>query len=198
MEILSFSSQEMKDVIDSSKLISDSGFSSAVFLHENTLIKLHKELYQYLSINSKTFADSVFKRIYMWNNTPFVEREQIEYLQSKQSEIKRTDFDKGLVLVNDRICGVILENHLDYKDLTNIEIESPSQIFKILKNILLALKELEEHGISHLDLAKAEKWKEETLNIFGSITKDDNFIDIIEEYDNYEAESDIPDYDVIN
>jgi len=39
---------------------------------------------------------------------------------------------------------------------------------------------------------------EETLNIFGSIEKNDNFIDIIEEYDNYEEESDIPDYDVIN
>lgn len=40
---------------------------------------------------------------------------------------------------------------------------------------------------------------EETLNIFGSTEENDNFIDIIEEYDTYtEEESDIPDYDVIN
>ena len=40
--------------------------------------------------------------------------------------------------------------------------------------------------------------KEETLNIFGTTEKNDNFIDIIEEYDNYEEETEIPDYDVIN
>lgn len=40
--------------------------------------------------------------------------------------------------------------------------------------------------------------KEETLNIFGTLEKKDNFIDIIEEYDTYEEESDIPDFDIIN
>ena len=40
--------------------------------------------------------------------------------------------------------------------------------------------------------------KEETLNIFGNKESKDNFIDIIEEYDTYEEESDIPDFDVIN
>ena len=41
--------------------------------------------------------------------------------------------------------------------------------------------------------------KEETLNLFDTIKKDENFLDVIEEYDNYkEDKNDIPDYDVIN
>ena len=41
--------------------------------------------------------------------------------------------------------------------------------------------------------------KEETLNLFDTTKKDENFLDVVEEYDMYEEdESDIPDYDVIN
>lgn len=41
--------------------------------------------------------------------------------------------------------------------------------------------------------------KEETLNIFGSTKKNEDFLEVIEEYDNYEdTEEDIPDFDVIN
>ena len=41
--------------------------------------------------------------------------------------------------------------------------------------------------------------KEESLHIFDETTDDNDFLDIIEEYDNYEdEETDIPDYEVIN
>lgn len=41
--------------------------------------------------------------------------------------------------------------------------------------------------------------KEETLNIFDTTKKDENFLDVMEESNVYEEdESDIPDYDVIN
>jgi len=39
---------------------------------------------------------------------------------------------------------------------------------------------------------------EETLNIFENKAEKDNFMDVIEEYDKYESDSDIPDYDIIN
>lgn len=39
---------------------------------------------------------------------------------------------------------------------------------------------------------------EETLNIFKNEVDKDNFMDVIEEYDKYESDSDIPDYDIIN
>lgn len=171
MEILSYDPKSLKDVIDEGKLISEAGFSGAVFLHGSNLIKLDQRLYHYLKINSKTFANSVFKDRYLFDKEPFVAREQIEYLQSKQKNVRLTEFDKGIVLVKDRICGVILEPHLDYHDLTNSKIENPRTILKILRNILAAIRELELNEISHLDLAKGEKGKEPTLNI---LHKDEN------------------------
>ena len=165
MEILSYDPKSLKDVIDEGKLISEAGFSGAVFLHGSNLIKLDQRLYHYLKINSKTFANSVFKDRYLFDKEPFVAREQIEYLQSKQKNVRLTEFDKGIVLVKDRICGVILEPHLDYHDLTNSKVENPRTILKILRNILAAIRELELNEISHLDLAKGEKGKEPTLNI---------------------------------
>ena len=165
MEILSYSPNSLKDTIDESVLISEAGFSGAIFLHGSTLIKLDKELYHYLKINSKIFANSVVEDRYRYDDEPFVSKEQIEYLERKQKDIHLTEFDRGIVLVKDKICGVILEPHLDYHDLTNSKIENPRTILKILRNILAAIRELELNEISHLDLAKGEKGKEPTLNI---------------------------------
>ena len=109
----------MKDAIEKSKLVSDKGFSGAVFLYDNKLIKLHKRLYGDLKVNSKTFAKRRFDDIYRWDKRPFVDPKQIEYLNSIQPDIHLTDFDKGIVLVEDIVCGTILTNHLDYKDLTD-------------------------------------------------------------------------------
>ena len=40
---------------------------------------------------------------------------------------------------------------------------------------------------------------EENLNIFDKVTNKSDFLDIVEEYDNYDGkENDIPDYDVVN
>ena len=165
MEILSYSPNSLKDTIDESVLISEAGFSGAIFLHGSTLIKLDKELYHYLKINSKIFANSVVEDRYRYDDEPFVSKEQIEYLERKQKDIHLTEFDRGIVLVKDKICGVILEPHLDYHDLTNSKIENPRTILKILRNTLAAIRELELNEISHLDLAKGEKGKEPTLNI---------------------------------
>ena len=165
MEILSYSPDSLKDTIDESVLISEAGFSGAVFLHGSTLIKLDKGLYHYLKINSKIFANSVVENRYRYDNEPFVSKEQIEYLERKQKDIHLTEFDRGIVLVKDKICGVILEPHLDYHDLTNSKIENPRTLLKILRNVLAAIHELEVNKISHLDLAKGEKGKEPTLNI---------------------------------
>ena len=165
MEILEYDPFLLKDVIESATLISDKGFSGAVFFHDGKLIKLHKRLYQDLKVNSRKLSERRFNDVYRWDKRPFVEKEQIEYLCSIQSEIHLTDFDKGIVLVNDQICGTILTEHLDYQDLTNIEFDNPKRIIILLRNILASLKELEDHEISHLDLAKGEKGKNITLNI---------------------------------
>ena len=165
MEIIDVNAFEMKDMIEEGTLISDKGFSGAIFLHDSTLIKLSKRLYQDLKVNSRTFAERRFKDIYRFEKKPFVEKEQIEFLQEKQKDIHLTDFDKGIVSVNDLICGTILTPHLDYQDLTDIDLHDKKTLLIILGNILKAIKELEKNGISHLDLAKGESGKKPTLNI---------------------------------
>ena len=165
MEILKFNVNELKDAIDDGILISDSGFSGSIFLHGEKLLKLDQNLYHYLRINSKTFARRIFERTYQYNNKPFVNKELIEYLLSKQTNIHLTDFDLGIVYVNERICGSILTPHLDYQDLTNYSPIDNISLLKIFKNLLFALRELDLNQISHLDLVKGEKNKEPTLNV---------------------------------
>ena len=183
MEILKFNVNELKDAIDNGKLISDSGFSGSIFLHGEKLLKLDQNLYHYLRINSKTFAKKIFERTYRYNDKPFVNKELIEYLLSKQANIHLTDFDLGIVYVNERICGSILTPHLDYQDLTTYSAKDNVTLLKILKNLLLALRELDLNQISHLDLANGEKNKEPTLNVLYKDTdiklcdlSDDRFI----------------------
>jgi len=169
MEILNFNPEDLKKYIDEGTLISDSGFTSAVFANGSRVIKLQKELYKHLQVNNICFANSVVRDHYRWSQTPFVEKEQIEYLQEKQKDIQLTTFDKGIVTINNKgqeiICGVILNNLLDYKDLTDIELKDISTLLKILSNILKAIKELDDNKISHLDLAKQISGKQPTLNI---------------------------------
>ena len=165
MEILEYNPFTLKDIIEESTLISNKGFQGVVFLHDNKLIKLRKRLYEDLKVNSRNLAERRFEDIYRWDKTPFVDPNQIEYLLKVQPNIHLTDFDKGIVLVKNQVCGTILTPHLDYQDLTDIEITNPKQIIILLRNILQALKELEDNEISHLDLAKGERGKDITLNI---------------------------------
>ena len=165
MEIIDVNAFEMKDMIEEGTLISDKGFSGSIFLHGSTLIKLSKRLYQDLKVNSRTFAERRFRDIYRFEKKPFVEKEQIEFLQEKQKDIHLTDFDKGIIYVNDLICGSILTPHLDYQDLTDINLNDKKTLLIILENILKAIRELEVNGISHLDLAKGERGKKPTFNI---------------------------------
>lgn len=165
MEIIEFNPFEMKDAIENGTLISNKGFHGTVFLHNNKLIKLHKRLYDDLKVNSRNLSQRRFDDIYRFDKRPFVNPDQIQYLSSIQPNIHLTDFDKGIVLVKDQVCGVILAEHLDYKDLTDIDNNDPKTLLIILKNILNALRELELNKISHLDLAMAEKGCKPTLNI---------------------------------
>jgi hypothetical protein len=164
MEILKFNPIEMKQYIDEGTLISKSGFNGAVFKHGDRLIKLDKEYYHYLAVNPFIFANETFERLSRYIES-FVEISQIQYLLDKQKDVHLTDFDRGVVYINDRVVGTILTPHLDYQDLTNISFNNVHDLLIIIKNILSAIRELELNGISHLDLALAEKWKQPTLNV---------------------------------
>ena len=164
MQVINFTSEELKHAIDSGEVVSRSGNFSVLFLYENQLIKLDKPLFEQLKINSIQIAPEIVSDCQKENGN-FVSEEQIEYLLSKQPDIKLTDFDLGVVKVGDYVCGTILANHLTYQDLTNIKGDNPEYIYKLLVKTFLALCELEDNGISLLDISLNDKNADCNLNI---------------------------------
>lgn len=64
--------------------------------------------------------------------------------------------------------------------------------------IILSTIKYDDKIIDNLISENKLMGEEETLNIFQNKDEKDNFMDVIEEYDKYESDSDIPDYDIIN
>lgn len=64
--------------------------------------------------------------------------------------------------------------------------------------IILSTIKYDDDLIEGLIVENKIKTSEETLKIFGDKKKKQDFIEVIEEYDNYEKKEDIPDFDVIN
>ena len=64
--------------------------------------------------------------------------------------------------------------------------------------IILSTIKYDDDLIEELIVDNKMKNKEETLDIFGDKSKKQDFIEVIEEYDNYEDDNEIPDFDVIN
>lgn len=65
--------------------------------------------------------------------------------------------------------------------------------------IILSTIKYDDMIIENLIVENKINSEEENLNIFENVENNDNFMDVIEEYDTYEEEeTDIPDYDKIN
>ena len=64
--------------------------------------------------------------------------------------------------------------------------------------IILSTIKYDDELISNIIVENKIGNKEETLNIFGEKKSKQDFIEVIEEYDNYDESDNIPDYDVIN
>jgi len=64
--------------------------------------------------------------------------------------------------------------------------------------IILSTIKYDDKIIDNLISENKLMGEEETLNIFQNKDEKDSFMDVIEEYDKYESDSDIPDYDIIN
>ena len=63
---------------------------------------------------------------------------------------------------------------------------------------ILSTIKYDDELIENLIVENKINSNEETLSIFDDKKKKQDFIDVIEEYDNYDAKEDIPDFDVIN
>lgn len=151
MEELKLTPEELKDIVDDGQMIGH-GFFGMTFKYKDRLIKLDKQLYSLLKYNDKRFADEMFNHRYKWTKESFVNPKQIEILASKQKDITLTKLPQGVVNVEGIIPGIIIPYHEDHKALELLPKDDYVTLLKILRKLLLEVKELADHEISQEDL----------------------------------------------
>lgn len=159
MEELRVSPKDLKQIIENSQVMGQ-GYFGIVLLYEGILIKLDKFLYSMLKSENKYYSRKIIEKYYDNNHVDFQDRKQIETLYNMQSEIELTKMPKGILSlkeVSEQILdispGVILPYHQGYEKLEKLHLSEYKQLLVILKNLLLAVKELEDHKISQEDLS---------------------------------------------
>ena len=190
---------EYKDIIDNTINYNK---NNKAFNHNGTGYKYY--LPKYMSIkNSYNFNEKINSN----DNTYFLYVDIVSYYNNKKLENNKecqTNYD----FKNDNIDGYLCINSVNDKYLVEIvynyakiEVKVDECYLKEAVNnsiIILSTIKYDRELISNIIVENKIGNKEETLNIFGNKTKKQNFIEVIEEYDNYEPTDDIPDYDVIN
>ena len=106
--------------------------------------------------------------------------------------------NNGFLIIKDIDNKYLVEILYNY---AKIEVKvNKSDINEAINNSIIILSTINyddkiiENLINEINLSN----EEETLNIFENNEKKDDFMDVIEEYDKYESDTDIPDYDIIN
>ena len=144
--------------------------------NENTYY-LYVDVISYYNKTKKTYDNNASYISYNFQNG-----DNYGYL-----EVNNIDNDKYLVEIIYNYAKIEVKvNEMDINEAINNSIILLSTIKyddEIIKNLV------EDNNINN---------KEEKLDIFGKESDKDNFLKVVEEYDNYENNEDIPDYDKIN
>lgn len=165
MEELKVTPEELKNIIDNGKIIGK-GFFGTVFTYKDKLIKLDKTLHNLLNINDKCFARDIVEDHYKFGDLAedFSDLDQLEYLASKQKDIKLTKLPTGFVSMKDvspRIMGIspgiIIPYHRNHQELELLSKKDYQKVLIILRKLLLAVKELADNKIDHEDLVVCNK-----------------------------------------
>lgn len=155
------------------------------------------------------------KNIYRYNellnsndNTYYLYADIISYYNKKELTIdkqcsinyKFTNNNKnGYLCINENNEKYLIEIVYNY---AKIEVKTDkNDLNETINNSIIILSTIsyDKDLIQNLIIDEKLNNKEENLNIFGDRKKTEDFIEVIEEYDNYdEKENDIPDYDIIN
>ena len=173
MKEVKVSPEELKNIIDNSKMIGK-GFFGTVFTYKDKLIKLDNSLYNLLKINDPILSKEVVEDHYKFpdQREDFNDRDQIEYLSSQQKNIKYTKLPEGIVTlkdVNSKIDGIspgiIIPYHKDHQKLEKLSKRDYQKVLIILKNLLLAVKELADNRIAQEDLIEANSKNKHKYNV---------------------------------
>ncbi len=173
MRELKVSPEELKNIIDNGKTLGK-GFFGTVFTYKDKLIKLDNSLYNLLKINDPILAREVVEDHYKFpdQREDFNNRDQIEYLSGMQKNIKLTKLPEGIVTlkdVNSKINGIspgiIIPYHMNHQKLEKLSKKDYQKVLIILKNLLLAVRELADNRIAQEDLIEANSKNKHKYNV---------------------------------
>ena len=146
-------------------------------------------------INSNDNTYYLYVDIVSYYNKKSIQNKKTCYINYK---FKNNDIE-GYLCVNYENNDYLVEIVYNY---AKIEVKVDKKDLKEAINnsiIILSTIKYDNELIENTIIDKKIGNKEETLNIFGDIKNKEDFIEVIEEYDNYDEDStDIPDFDVIN
>ena len=163
MREIKVSPEELKNIIDNGKMIGK-GFFGTVFTYKDKLIKLNNNLYNLLKGKDSSMSKETIEEYYKLSDQreDFNDRSQIEYLSSIQKDVKLTKLPEGIVTlkdvnykVNGISPGVIIPYHENHQKLEKLSKKDYQKVLIILKNLLLAVRELADNRIAQEDLIEA-------------------------------------------
>ena len=115
-----------------------------------------------------------------------------------QEEYKFKGISNGYLCINSVNNKYLVEIVYNYAKIEVIV--DDYYLNEVINNgiIILSTIKYDDDLISNIITNNKTGNNEETLDIFGNKNKKQDFIEVIEEYDNYDNTDEIPDYDVIN
>ena len=153
MEV-SYNFEELKKFIERGEKI-HYGESNSFVYYDELLIKFYPEMYQQFK-KHKDIDEENIMRIFYDNNknltNPFVNFKQLNYLMDKASNITLSKLPQGILYFNKVPVGIIQPYFEKHKWLHYLEDISHKEMYYLTRNILLALRELEENGIYRLGI----------------------------------------------
>lgn len=158
MEEVYVTPTDLKKLIDIGKLVGE-GYYGSVFTYQDRLIKLDRTLYHLLKENDiKESGQKVYYR-YLGGRENFDDPEQIDILSKLQPNIKKTKLPLGIIRFIDvdyqnmyLTPGTIIPYHMYHANLDSLLKNDIIHVLKILKELLLCVKELEDNGIAQEDM----------------------------------------------
>lgn len=128
------------------------------------LYKVYKGKY-YIAIGSEQVKKGYSPRI-------------IEEAASRQQYIQHSTLPLGALYIDDKFKGCVLKEHHGYGDIYNINILPKKLKIKLLKKLVLNVKELLDHDIYHVDLSNKKIPGVHKGNVLFSLTGDIQLIDL--------------------
>ena len=153
MEV-NYSFEELKEFIKNGKNICY-GDTNSVIYYNNLLVKFNAEMYSMFKKRKDVDEEQVMRLFCDKNGeiiNSFIDFRQLEYFREKASNIKLSTLPQEVFYLNNVPVGIIEPYFPKHNWLHFMEDLSHKEMYYLVRNILLSLRELEENGIYRLGI----------------------------------------------